>query len=525
MGNQQALTQKRRLARAQLDRELIDGLLEGDIEIVQRHLDENDDVDLDCLADYACELNQTDIFIMVMSYLPEDANVDALFFAAYEKDLVSYHDKEFMQEFLPVVQNRGKMLETIWKKDDLGCFKLIKDDITTEEILLAETKCDIGRGKKIFNYIVKHNVFDSETIKKLQDNNTASGRLDNYKETIGKFAPVVKRISSSFGFKTSDEHVNMMNKGIDLVADFTSAISEIIPDKPIATLDAKIKKAVRKQQKARIRHALRDGVDPKDILNYAHKHNKSEIYCLVAAYMSDEPEYDKHYDLGLRKGWYDPDDVTYQPKYVKPDLLDTLKPMFGALSSMMKTSKEETKIPQKYKTAIRNFQKNRLRHIIRDDENALENMIIYATTHSSTTHVSTRPSLEYLMTLWPPDKDATKILGNICCQFNMFTLNDIILQYLHLPSNKKMLVQQCEISHNNDISFEIIKLCTVEERAEILQMIAKNSNLSLLKRLYDADLISDVHKFLRKNNLKVEELVDTSSILQEKLFKLPGFKS
>lgn len=522
MGNQQALTQNKRLARAQLTRELVDGLIEGDLDIVRQHLDEGD-VDLECLADYACELNQSEIFMMTMTYLPDDANVDVLFLAAYEKGLVTYHDKEFMQEFLPVVQNRQRMIQSIWTKDDLGCFKLIKDDITSDEIILAESNCNSGEGRKILNHIVRRNVFDSETIKKLQESNTVSGRMNEFKNTVGKITPGLSQIISSLGIEGGESFGEYITTGMDMASGLSSVMDNL-PKDPIVTLDKKIKMAIRKEQKNRIRHALRGGAEPKEILDYAYKYDKSEIYCLVAAYMSDEANYDKYYELGLRKGWYDSDDLTYQPKYVKPSLMETLSPMIGVFSTMVKTttSTSDTKIPQKYKTAIRKFQKNRLRHIIRDDEDALEKLIIYSTTSDS------RSALEYLMTLWPPEKDATKILGNICCQFNMFTLNDVILQYLHLPSDKKVLVQQCEISHNNDISLEIVKNCSEEERNEILQLIVKNNNLSLLKRIYDENLIPNAHKFLRKHGLKADQLMDTSSILQKNFFDpktIESFKS
>lgn len=502
MGNQQALTQNKRLQRAKLDHELVDGLLEGDLNKIKSHLDRDKTIDLECLADYACELGQADAFMLIMTHFPGDADVDALFLQAYENDLISGHDDDFMKEFLPVIQHRSKMLETICEKGDLTCFKIIKDDLTEEELKgTVKLATKSARGGRIVKYIQRYELLTAADIEEAKKTSSAGNQMLTTMESMNKFVPGIKKLLSAAGYEEASNHIDKCQEL------FTGASLSLVPtaSAPTPELDKKIKSAIRKDQKNRIRHALRDGLHPADILDYAYKHDKDDVYLMVAAYMSDEPGYDKYFELGLRKGWFEPDDETYTPKYTKPGAMAMLAPMLSQFSGMMKSVDNGPEISQKCKVAIRKGQNNRIRHAIREGQNVVQ-MVQYAKKRKRLN------SLEYIMSIWPEGVDATDAFTSNIMEDD--AVNQISMKYIHLVHDKYQLAKQYCQSYDHDMAIFCIKLCSPEQIAAFPEDVIKMNNLSLIKNLADHNLIPNYPKFLRCHNLRPESMMDIVTVMK-----------
>lgn len=501
MGNQQTSSREIRLIRARLDPELVDALIEGDLRLVKKHLVEDDDINLGCLAEYAIELNQGEIFQHIISRIPdEDELRDTLVLTAYEKDLIIGEDEDFIKEFFPLIENRQKLLNLICTKADLACFKHIENELTDEDIayVVKESASEV-RGEKIIRYIQRHQLMSPDEIREIQTSNSTPAQMQKYLGMANDYAPMFKNIMNAIGVKDSD--------GItDNVFSMMSKVSTAMGSGEktnLPTLDKKIKTAIRKFQKNRIRHSLRAGLHPCEILDYAYKHKHKESYKMVAAYMSDEPNYHKYYELGLRRDWFDSEDEIYKPKYVEPGLMESLAPHLKLLTNMTKDmTHDEKAISKKCRTAIFKFQKNRIRHAIRNGEDITE-MANCASLISSEV-------FDYIMSLWPEDKDVTPMLCSICHRKNELPR---LLKYFHLAHRKLDVIRKIAMAYEMVSLIECLKLCSLEEIMIFANESAKSTNTMVIKHMQEANLIPDYHKFLRINKLDPSMIIDYSALI------------
>ena len=354
-----------------------------------------------------------------------------------------------------------------------------------------------ARGDRILQYIQRRKLVSGTRIEQIRQENPPP--MTQVVNTMNSYMPMVKQFMGSLGI---DDKSGSLEKTLSAISDMGNKYEQAEKQRPKFT--KKLKTAVRKQQKNRIRHALRDGIHPADILDYAHKYKVSDVYKFVAMYMSDEPGYTKYYELGLREGWYEPKDEEYQPKYVEPGLMETLAPALAQFKNIGKLGHVDTNLNKKSKTAIRKCQKNRLRHMIRKGRD------IFTLAQYAYMYRNDNESFEYIMTFWPEDRDASPILLLMCDKPKS---NHLSMQYLHLCHDKISIARMAATSYNADLIVACLKLCSPDEINEFVHEMARNTNVFILEAMRKEKLIPDMPKLMRIHNITPEIMTSYNSVI------------